>query len=475
VNQENAKPYSRGFEEPISSRRFASFALALRLFVLVLFGGLLPGFIPSSIPNAQVKPPPSNRSFDVIHYDVQLELDIANKTLKGTALINFTLLADNLTGIEIDCGDLAIDAVRESGHLLEFVRLQRSLNITLLRSGKTNETRKIEVDYHSAPRRGIRFFPDREQVYTVFSTSQWMVCVDAPEDRSTLNLNLIVPAGLNSVANGRLASKRDQEDKRVSFEWKQETPVPTYTFGFAVGRFRELNEQVDGVQLRYLATQFSDAELRRVFHATADMIQFYTEKSGVRYPYATYTQVLAAGGVEQEMSGFTALRETYGREVLADDHSIWLGAHELAHQWWGNMVTCRDWNHFWLNEGFASFMAAAYKERRFGRAEYMKDIDSYFAGYKKVRDAGKDKSLVFPDWQRPTAEDRTLVYDKGAYVLHLLRTELGEESFWKAVRDYTRKYIAKSVTTQEFQKSVEQSSGRNLREFFAKWVYMTKV
>ena len=150
------------------------------------------------------------------------------------------------------------------------------------------------------------------------------------------------------------------------------------------------------------------------------------------------------------MSSFTALRETYGRDVLTNQRAIWLAAHELAHQWWGNMVTNRDWTHFWLNEGIASFIASAYKEKRFGREEYLRDIAEYRVNYEKVRDAAKDRPLVFPDWNRPTADDRTLVYDKGAYV-GLLREELGEQVFWKGMRQYTQKYFGKSVVTSDFQ------------------------
>jgi aminopeptidase N len=418
--------------------------------------------------------PPQTAAIDVINYDAQVEPDISNKTVAGKVLIRLIARTDNLTAIELDCGDLTIDAVSEGGAARNFTTRDRRLHITLLRPAKGNETREIEVNYHGTPRRGIRFFPEQEQVYTVFSTSQWLVCVDAPDDRATLRLNLILPAKLSNVANGRLISQRVLPNEKVVYEWQQKTPVPTYTFGFVAGRFRTVTEQHGPVQLRYLATQFSDEQLRRIFHDTADMISFYEDRAGVRYADATYTQVLATGGVEQEMSSFTALRESYGREVLADERAVWLGAHELAHQWWGNMLTCRDWTHFWLNEGMATFMAAAYKEHRFGREAYVRDIEGSRASYQKVRDAGKDRSLVFPDWLHPTNDDRTLVYDKGAYVLHLLRAELGERAFWAGIREYTRKYFGKSVTTPDFQSAMEHASGKNLNEFFSKWVYFTQ-
>ena len=414
-------------------------------------------------------------SFDVIHYDAEVEPDITNKTIKGKERIRFRASKGHLDAIEIDCGELTIDTVSEDRTALTFVSKDRRLRISLARHAKANETREILVGYHGAPRRGIRFFPERSEVYTVFSTSQWLVCVDAPDDRATFRLLLILPAGLTNAANGQLVSTRKLAHDKVAYEWLQKNPIPSYTFGFAAGRFHTVTERLGSLELRFLATQqFSDEQLRRIFRDTADMISFYEDRAGVHYADATYTQVLAAGGVEQEMSSFTALRESYGREVLTDEHALWLGAHELAHQWWGNMVTCRDWTHFWLNEGIATFMASAYKEHRFGREAYQRDIEAYRTSYQKVRDAGKDRSLVFPDWVHPTAEDRTLVYDKGAYAMHLLRAELGERAFWAGLRQYTRLYFGTSVTTSDFQAAMEHASGKSLQPFFAQWVYLTR-
>jgi len=413
-------------------------------------------------------------AFDVIHYDVQVEPDMINKTVTGKVLIRLISRVNNLETIEFDCGALLVDAVRENKEGLKFTRDGARLNISLSRPAKAKEGRTIEVEYHGSPRRGIRFFPDRGQVYTAFSNSQWMVCVDAPEDRATLRLNLVVPAKAQTVSNGRFVARHKSVGGKIVHEWRQETPVPTYTFGFAAGEFREVTERRGRVRLRYLATQFSDDELRRIFRDTGDMIRFFETRAGMRYADKTYTQVLAAQGYGQEMSGFAVMGDSYGRKVLANKSDVWLGAHELAHQWWGNMVTCRDWNHFWLNEGIATFMAAAYKEHRFGRAEYMREIEANRLNYLKVRDAGKERSLVFPNWTAPTAEDRMLVYDKGAYVIHLLREELGERDFWAGIRHYTRKYFGKSVTTPDFQRAMEHASGKNLTDFFAKWVYLTK-
>ena len=407
-------------------------------------------------------------STDVLDYSLTLEPDIANKSLQGSVLIH--LLTDSRE-VEFNCGELGIDSVMQNDKPIQFSVNDHKLKVSVAagpRKGIFKTT--IEVKYHGTPRRGIRFYPDRQQVYTVFSTSQWMVCVDDPSDKATFTLQLILPSMLTAVANGELVSQRELPNAKRSFKWRQQTPVPTYIFGFAVGPFKVVKEKHGSTELQYLATNYSEAEVRRIFRATPDMLDFFAAHAGVKYADKTYTQVLAAGGVEQEMSSFTALKESYGKDLLANEQDLWLAAHEFAHQWWGNMVTCRDWNHFWLNEGVATFMAAAYLEHRFGRAAYLREIETYRKNYEKVRAAGKDKSLVFPDWLNPTADDRTLVYDKGAYVLHLLREEMGERAFWRGLQIFTRRYFGKSVVTSDFIAAMEEANGKSLHDFFAKWV-----
>ena len=414
-------------------------------------------------------------SFDVISYDSQIEPDISGKTIKGKVTLRFNSLANYLTQIQLNSGSLEIDAVREGKTELKFEKKDNLLNITLSRPAKLNDSRKVEIEYHGAPRFGIRFFPELKQVYTVFSTSQWMPAVDTPADRAAFRLNLILPKDLKAVGNGKLIKQISLPNGKNSFLWEQKTPIPTYIFGFAAGDFREVVVSHKGVKFRYLgAPQFSEAEIKQIFRDATDMFDFFTSKAGVKYPDQIYTQVLATGGVQQEMSSFAAMNTEYGKGVLENERENWLAAHETAHQWWGNMVTNLNWNHFWLNEGMATFMVAAYKEHRFGREEYLKEIGKLRTRYEKVRDAGKDKSLVFPDWNKPTPEDRSIVYNKGGYVMHLLREELGDELFWKGITYYTRQNYGKSVTTADFQKALEKASQRDLSSFFNKWFFNVK-
>ena len=413
----------------------------------------------------------TSAAFDVLEYNITLEPDIPTKTLKGNVAIRFSSNVNDLSSVEFNCGELAIDSVKQAGTSREFTVNEHRLKVTIP-DMKARQVTELDIEYHGAPRRGIRFFPDQSQVYTIFSTSQWTVCVDAPDDKATLKFTLITPAALTSVANGNLISTRSVANQKVATTWEQRAPIPTYIFGFAIGPFHTYTDKKSGVELRYLVTSFSEIDARKIFHDTPDMLAFFEEKSGVKYPDKVYTQVLAAGGVEQEMSSFTAMNDTYGKGVLKNEQDIWLGAHEFSHQWWGNMVTCRDWNHFWLNEGIGTFMAAAYLERRFGHDAYLRQIESYKNSYEKIRAAGKDKSLVFSNWDHPTAEDRSLVYDKGAYVMHLLREEMGERQFWNGLKNFTRKYFGKSVVTSDFQTAMQEKSDKSLNAFFDKWIYL---
>jgi aminopeptidase N len=125
-----------------------------------------------------------------------------------------------------------------------------------------------------------------------------------------------------------------------------------------------------------------------------------------------------------------------------------------------------------LNERFATFMAAAYMEHRFARDQYLRIVNGWRSRYDVIRSAGHDRSLVFPEWSRPTADDRALVYQKGALVLHLLREKLGEQLFWAGLREYTAAHDGSSVTSPEFQRTMERSTRMDLSGFFNTWVYL---
>jgi len=412
----------------------------------------------------------SGRTFDVLRYEATVEPDLESGSVKGRVSVDVLLADAQVPSIRLDIGALTIDSVREAGVILEFTAAERSLSVSLP-PGKSRKHR-VEIDYHGAPRFGLQFVPGKRQAYTIFSTSQWMPCIDAPSERASLALTIVAPKDLVVVATGSLVSTRTEGDARVVHRFRLDREAPSFTFGFAVAPFNDVASTGERTALRFLSTEASKEDLSRAFSATGAMIDFFEERSGVRYPHRTYAQALVAETVGQEMSGLSLMSDAYGREVIADPQRVGLIAHELAHQWWGIGLTCEDWTHFWLNEGFATFMAAAFRERQFGRDAYLKDVEGWRARYERIRSAGNDKSLVFPAWNRPSSDDRALVYQKGALVLHELRESIGEKAFWKGLRDYTRANFGKSVTTRVFERAMEKAFGQSLASFFDERVYL---
>ncbi len=426
---------------------------------------------------AQAVAPSAGAGFDVLHYAVRLEPDVSAGTLRGQETITVSIGALGVgtptATLIFDCGELTIDAIRENGTAVPFTRDGRRLVVSATRPGRPNAPRRFEIEYHGAPRFGLTLLRDRAQAYTTFSTSQWMIAVDAPADRATLDLSVAVPAEWMAAGSGSEVSRRRQPDGTTLYRWRQRRAVPSHTFGFVAGRFTEATAARSGIELRYIGTGFSGNELRRVFRDTGDMIAFFEDRAGVPYPGDAYAQALVATSGGQELAGLSHMSEAYGRAVLEDATATPLIAHELAHQWWGNSITCRDWTHFWLNEGMATFMAAAFREKQLGREAYMATVNAWRERLTLLRAAGHDKPLVFPDWDRPSADDRAVVYQKGALVLHELRATLGDTVFWKALRAYTREYFGRSVTTADFQAAMEKASNRRLDGFFDEWVYLT--
>jgi len=426
----------------------------------------------AAVASSDAEPPaPAGAGVDVERYVLQLRPDLDSGRLSARQRIVARVLEDGLRAVEFDAGDLEVRSVSHGGESLEFVRQQRRLRILLSSPVRAGERLELDLSYIGEPKHGLQFHPARREMYTIFSTSQWMVCVDAPAERAALDLELILPRDLRVAASGRPSRVREVEgeDGLRAHRWLQAEAVPSFVYGFAAAPYREVEERASGVRLRYLSIDQDEMRLSRTFADTRDMLRFFERRAGFSYR-GDYAQVLVASTVGQEMAGLAVVSEAYGAKVLDDPQNRALLAHELAHQWWGVSVTCRDWGHFWLNEGFANFMAAAWLEHRFGAQAYRDQVEGWERRIERLRNEGADRSVVYARWFRPSANDRAVVYQKGAYVLHRLRLHLGERDFWRGIRAYTRAHRGRSVVTADFRRAMEQTSGRDLGDFFAEWV-----
>jgi aminopeptidase N len=276
---------------------------------------------------------------------------------------------------------------------------------------------------------------------------------------------------MDTLSVGRLIARTPAPDGGEIQRWKAPRPYSAYLFGFAVGRFARAGDRVGSAKLAYLSDVADAAELKRRFAETSQMVQFLSDKAGAPLPVSEYSQLLVKGRDAQEAASYAVL----GVDALAtkadDPAEDWAIAHELAHQWWGNLVTCATLKDFWLNEGVTTFMTAAWKEHRYGRAAYDAELAVARSRLDKARAAGFDKPLAW-DGPYPTlATRRAVQYSKGALFMDHLRAVLGEDAFWAGLRRYTRAHAGGTVTSLDLQRAMEASSGRDLRPLFSEWVF----
>jgi aminopeptidase N len=396
-----------------------------------------------------------------VGYEVELSVDFAEGTIEGVE----TVVLRGGGSVDLAAAELTVREVSLDGTALAFGQAEGRVRFAVPASG--GKTR-VRLRYDGKPTKGLRI--SAEQAFTAFHTDHWMVCDIDPAAKATLQLAVIVPKRLTAVGSGKPAGRDVLEDGRVRYRFAPERPHSTYLFGFAVAAFTEATAQRGAVALRYLGTPFTAEELQRIFRQTPAMLEFFEARAGVPLPASRYTQVLMPNGPAQEMAELSVMSERYGRSYLDDPREDFLVAHELAHQWWGNLVTCRTWSDFWLNEGMATFMVAAWKERFWGRDEYDRELGMARQRYENALANGQGRPLVHTKWKTAEEMSGPVTYSRGALVLHLLRRQLGETAFWNGIREFTRAHAGGSADSNDLRLALEKASGQDLRTFFGQWV-----
>jgi aminopeptidase N len=247
-------------------------------------------------------------NLDVVSYHLQLEPAFSKKYIEGNVIIDFNL-KNALKEVVFDCGNLTVSKVTgkslagysQKGHKL-FIRFSKRVD--------TNE--QVQIFYHGFPKLGVVFSPQSQQMYTVFHTSEWMVCNMEPYDRATIELDIMVEDSLTCVANGTLASKKRITGNKILYSWHQKQATPAYTYGFAIGTFNKFSKDLPGTTLNYYSSLHDKNQLATIFTTTADMLEFFEKKSGKPYFQSSYSQILL-GNYYEEMSGFALLKQSYGR------------------------------------------------------------------------------------------------------------------------------------------------------------------
>jgi aminopeptidase N len=437
--------------------------------------------LPFALPGARAVYAP-DRVVDVEHLRIEVDLDFAKKSVAGTCTQSLTVLNDGPARLALDAVEMTLEAVELDGKSLPFGYDGKLLTIDL-GERKQGDKLALAVRYRATPRRGLYFIaPDagypqrRPQAWTQGQDEDnrcWFPCFDHPHEKSTSEVIARVPASMLALSNGRLVDEKLENGVR-RFHYKMEVPHSSYLVTLVAGEYATLKDRAGETELYYFVQPGREADAPRTFANTAKMIELFSEWTGRKYPYPRYSQITVQefifGGMENTTATTLTDQTLHDERAHLDFSSEPLIAHELAHQWFGDLLTCRDWSQGWLNEGFATYFEILWKEFSAG-------IDD--ADYDRLGDMEAYLDEVAHRYQRPIVTnvfhepidvfDRHL-YEKGGCVLHMLRRKLGDARFKKALAHYVKKHERGSVETRDLARAVEEATGLNCDRFFEQWV-----
>ena len=409
---------------------------------------------------------------DFIHYKARLTPNFPSKSVAGKVEIEFSATADRIRELVLSAKYKEIRSVVGDRLGLSYRVDNDALVITFDRALIPGRHYRLDIAYRATPELGMKFHDDH--LFTFYHTGNWLVSHEDIADKASFELLLTHDKDLIPVGNGKLVETLPQGSQRILSHWLQQTPIPVYAFGFALGAFERIGEHAGDSDIAYFyrkASDLSEANVKSGFRDVSDMIAFFQNKAGFSLTNRSYQYVLVEGYKAQEASGFSLVGEEFLRTLLKDENENWFVAHELAHEWWGNSITCADFAHFWLNEGLVQFLVAAYKEHRFGVDAYQREIGLAVDRVKRAVNEHRAGPVAFKHPLQERDINRTMVYSKGALVFHLLRNELGDKLFWQALRSYSSRHKGGSVTTEDLKQDFEAVSGKDLSGFFERWVY----
>jgi aminopeptidase N len=421
-----------------------------------------------------------DREFHALHYRLELSFDHRAKNVSGNVSIRLTPLSGTLDSVLLDAVDMEIRAVRlAGGRTLEFHERSPWLSIRLDRTYAFGETLAVSIDYSCIPAKGLYFvYADsggnrHDQIWSQgedMDNRYWFPCYDYPNDKATSEVIGTVAADWTLLSNGRLAGELyDKKNNTRTFHWIESKPHSTYLIMVAAGRYAILRGKYRNIPLAYYMYPEDTAKAGETFGRTPAMIQFFETKTGVPYPWEKFDQIIIDDFMWGGMENTTAV--TLNDACVVDSRAALdfpsdpVVAHELAHMWFGDLVTARDWTHLWLNEGFATYCEALWTEFTKGEDEFQYGmIQASLAVRGNDRMQGR-KPIVSHD-SHPAN-----LYARGGWVLHMLRNLLGDQAFGRGLQYYLTKYRFASAETDEFRLALEDATGQNLDWFFRQWVF----
>lgn len=449
---------------------------------------------------------PRERNIDVKHIALNLKFDWQKKQTFGTSTITFSPL-NQTDKISLDAALMKINSISLNEKSLKFTyeggEKDDNLKISLDRIYQANETVSLKINYqtnfvneidpNSMPGggntgKGLRFSQPTSndplkprEIWTAGepdSNRYWFPSFDSPNDLRTTEFTATVDKKLTVISNGKLLETKDNSDGTNTFHYKTDTPYPNHLTSFIVGEQINVKQTFEGIELNNFGYPKEKEWVAATTERLPEMVKFFSEKTGVKYPHPSYTQVFV-----QDIGNFSANNSVSTiTENMVDDYRthadflyLWdlTEAEALARQWFGNHVFAADWSEGWLDKSFARFFNGLYNEHRNGRDEWLMYVHDFEQNsYLGDWNGGYRRPIVTKNYDNAYAfvNDNYAVF-RGSVVLNMLRRELGEENFWKVIRHYVKNNVGKFVTTKDFQNSVKAVTGDVMDWFFDQWIY----
>ncbi|GJL95084.1 MAG: peptidase [Hyphococcus sp.] len=435
--------------------------------------------------------------FDVLHYQIKLQLEETTKSFEGETIVTLRALRDEFDEVILDAETFVVESVKtKSGAPLPFQHSGGKLNITLNTPRDVGDIIDIKIAYRAVNvdvdgaafglsasyDLGLDFkaaTEDNPQLINTLSWPEgarhWFPSYDHPSDRATQETIVTAPLHYNVISNGRLVSVTENADGATkTTHWKQEKNHPTYVFVMAAGPYVEVKDSYGDLPTSYWV--YPDAvEIAPIaFAETSSSLQFFEEFYGVEYPWVKYDQITIpgiTGGAESTSAtvvGDNIIREPHSYD---DFPSAWLVAHEGAHQWWGDLITYRDWTHNWLAESFATYSEYRYSKHALGDDEGAVNLLGKKNAYLKEAREKYQRPIVFDRWEFAGDNFDRHGYEKGATVVNMLEGIVGEEKFHKILKAFLTRYAFKSAVTEDFITIAEEVAEQDLRWFFDQWLF----
>ena len=431
--------------------------------------------------------PYTRQPIDVQHYHFAITLSDSTDRIDGHATIRFTALTAGVRSVWLDLSGatparqgrgMTVSRVLRGGAPFAFRHEGDRLTITLDRPTTVGAEIELEVFYAGIPADGLQIKPTPHGDRAFFSDNwpdkghHWLPLIDHIADKATMEMDVTAPSHYQVISNGTRVEQTDDPRGSRRTVWRESVPIAPWLYALGVAHFAVQHvDDYAGIPIEtWVFTQQRDAGFHDFAIPTKDALAFYSEWVGP-FSYEKLVNVQSnsvSGGMEAASAIFYSAGSVAGTRPLRWRNVV---IHEIAHQWFGDAVTESDWNDVWLSEGFATYFTLLFIEHAYGRDEFANGLRDSRKTVIAFDAKTPDYHVVHANLTDMANVTSAMTYQKGSWVLHMLRSEIGDDRFWSGIRDYYARHRNGNATTADFRSAMERAAGRDLGPFFQQWLY----